>query len=90
MRLSVFTVFDVAVNAFLRPFFTRSKGEAIRSFTEAVGDPKSEFCKHPDDYILYELGTFDDIEGRFEVLNLPLRVLTAREAQLERASGDSE
>lgn len=60
-----FAVRDKAVGAFLGPFFVRSKGEAIRSFGDAVNDPKHQFARHLNDYALFQLGSFDDQSGMF-------------------------
>ncbi|QCQ85048.1 nonstructural protein [Blackfly microvirus SF02] len=65
MKLQIFTVFDSAVGAHLQPFFSRSVGEAIRSFQDAVNDPKSQFASHASDYTLFLHGTFDDAGGVF-------------------------
>lgn len=78
MMLQVFTVHDKAVNAYLQPFFCRSRGEAVRSFTEACNDPKNNFNKYSMDYVLVHLGEFDDVAGLF-VTSDPLRVIGARE-----------
>lgn len=75
----LFSVRDKAVGAFLQPFFSRSKGEALRSFTEAVNDEKSMFHKHETDYTLFYLGEFDDVSGLFATSE-PERLLTAMEA----------
>lgn len=63
MILSLFSIYDKKVGAFSAPMMMRSKGEAIRSFTDAVGDAKSEFCRHPEDYLLNKIGEFDDNSG---------------------------
>lgn len=54
---------DEAVGAFMAPFVCRSQGEAIRSFSDAVADPKMEFGRHPADYGLYVVGEWDDHAG---------------------------
>lgn len=81
MKLVVASVLDKAVGAFLQPFFARSKGEAIRSFSDACGNPEQAFVKHPDDFVLYLFGTFDDGSGMFEVAE-PVRVVSARECMV--------
>lgn len=62
----VFGVRDTKAQAFMQPFFSNSVGAAIRAFGDAIADEKSPLGKHPADYILYQLGTFDDEGGRFE------------------------
>lgn len=78
MILYVFSVHDKAVNAFLQPFYCRSKGEAIRSFTEAVNDKSKPFGKHALDYALVSLGEFDDVAGQLKPSD-PVRVVSALE-----------
>lgn len=62
----VFTVYDSKAEAYLQPFFSVSKGAAIRSFSDAINDSQSTIGKHPEDYILFALGSFDDLNCVFE------------------------
>lgn len=78
MITEIFSVYDSAVNAYLPPFFARSKGEAIRSFTEAASTRDHQFAKHALDYTLMSLGKFDDGSGTFET-DLPVRIVGASE-----------
>lgn len=64
MLLKMFCVFDSKIGAYMQPFFLRSKGEALRSFTEAVNDPKTSFFKHPGDYTLFEIGEYSEETGK--------------------------
>lgn len=71
MISKIFTVFDTKVEAYLTPFYMKSKGEAIRSFTEACNDPQTMFFKHPEDYVLFELGDYSDSDASFCLLPSP-------------------
>lgn len=82
MKLLVFTVYDSAVGAHLQPFFSRSMGEAIRSFQDACNDPKTQFNSHAMDYTLFLLGSFDDAGGVFDS-SPPERVASALELILK-------
>lgn len=82
MQLYLFSVYDKAVKAFMQPFFSRSRGEAIRSFTDAVNDEKSNFRRHSMDFVLYALGEFDDNSGLFKTAE-PDRVVSAEEVRIE-------
>lgn len=81
MKLLVMSILDNKVGAFTSPFYSRAKGEAIRSFSDAVNEEKSQFNRHIDDYALYLLGVFDDNTGMF-VTQEPQRVITARECKV--------
>lgn len=60
-----YTVKDTAAEAYLPPFFMQSRGAALRAFADAVKDPQHQFAKHPEDYFLFEMGTFDEQTGIF-------------------------
>lgn len=64
-------VFDSKVGAFMPPFFTRSRGEAIRSFQDAVNREGSNFKAHAGDYTLFELGSWDDLNAKFVLHETP-------------------
>ncbi|QCQ84574.1 nonstructural protein [Blackfly microvirus SF02] len=74
----VYSVHDKAAGAFLPPFFQRAKGEAIRAFEAAVKDPAHQFHQHATDYVMYELGSFDDQTGLLDTAE-PLRVISGIE-----------
>lgn len=61
--LIVCAVRDSAVNAFSRPFFVPAVGAAVRAFGDEVSRVDSDMHKHPEDFELYELGTFDEESG---------------------------
>lgn len=63
--LTIVAVKDRAVDAYNRPFYVPTIGAAIRSFTDEVNRNESEMNAHPEDYDLYELGTFCDQTGTF-------------------------
>lgn len=65
------TVRDVKAEAYLPPIFVRSKGEAIRSFADEVNNQDSMLGKHPADYVLFYLGSFDELTAQFDLTNSP-------------------
>lgn len=71
MKLRIFSVYDSKAQAFLPPFFLLNEAMAMRVFSECAGDPQHQFCKHPQDFSLFMLGTFDDVTARLEQENPP-------------------
>jgi hypothetical protein len=65
MRLIVCSVFDTAVGAFAPPFFCQALGQASRVFGDWVNDPATPLSRHPGDYRLYHLGSWEDQTGDF-------------------------
>lgn len=77
MKMLVCSVYDLATKAFMQPFFVRTKGEAARSFMDACSDGKTNFCRHPSDFVLFTLGEFDDASGHIDSYQTPEKVMTA-------------
>lgn len=75
----MFAVRDAQVEAFLQPFFSPTKGAAIRAMTEAVNDPKHEISRHAKDYSLWHLADFDDSSGLVQSDGPPLLVIACVE-----------
>jgi len=60
MKHEMFSIFDVKAQAYLPPFVLPSEAMAIRVFGDCVNSNDHQFAKHPGDYTLFKLGTFDD------------------------------
>lgn len=82
-KLQILAVYDVAVGAFMRPMFVPSKGVAVRSFQDEVGNKESPMNKHPEDYSLMFLGVYDEETGSFEDCPaMPERIVSASDFTL--------
>lgn len=79
MNLVAMSVHDVKADYFSPPFFARSRNEGIRSFADAAKDPQSRVNQYPDDFVLYQIGSFSDDSARFIPLDVPDRICSAFE-----------
>lgn len=81
--LYVFAIFDAAINAYIRPMYFQSKGQAIRAFLDEAGRnaPDNTMHHHPEDYSLYYLGTWDSNTGQHESEKTPHRIAQATDAK---------
>lgn len=75
MVLIVCAVRDSALDAFMRPIFVPTTGMAVRSFSDEVKRDESPMSSHPEDYALFELGTFDEESGRMVNLDSPRQLV---------------
>lgn len=83
----VVSVKDRAADVFNRPFFVPHRNVAVRDFTDevnrsAVDNPLN---KHPDDFDLYILGTFDDNTGAFVMEDVPTVLVRAKDVLISNA-----
>jgi len=78
----IVSVKDTAAQAFGRPFFVPAIPVAVRSFRDEVNrkDSDTDLAKHPSDFELYELGSFDDATGIVVVVE-PRLVARAKDLQ---------
>lgn len=63
MLYKAFSVYDNKAMMFNAPFFMPHVGMAIRALTDLVNDPSTSISRHPADYTLIEIGTYDDETG---------------------------
>lgn len=79
MIREICAVRDRAVDAFGQPIFVVAIGEAVRSFTDEVNNAQSPFNRHPGDYDLYHIGSFDDASGSVLPLDRPRMVAVGKD-----------
>lgn len=79
MQTNVYSVYDVTSETFGAPFLLLTDGLAMRSFYEAAMNPKTEINKYPDEYVLYNIGKYDDDTGLMQPSE-PKRLNTASHA----------
>ena len=66
MKYRVYSVYDSKAVFYLPPFTMRSDAEAIRSFTVAASDANTAVGKHPGDFTLFCIGTYDDSSAELQ------------------------
>lgn len=60
MLMSVYTVYDSKAGCYTRPFFTENDETAKRFVVDFYLSQDSPIARHPEDFCLYCIGTFDD------------------------------
>lgn len=63
MILRCYSIFDRKGLIYHPPFYQATDGMAVRAMTDAANDANSAFNKHPNDYVLYCVGEYDDQKG---------------------------
>lgn len=70
MDYAVVCVHDLALDAFMRPFFAPNIAVAKRSFSDEVNRVGSEMHAHPEDYEMVVLGMWSDGDAVFNIEKL--------------------
>lgn len=79
MITKAFSVYDGKAKTFSVPFFKLTVGMALRDFEDLVNHPETMVNRHPEDFVLYEVGNFDDSNGMLEFISPLNLVATANE-----------
>lgn len=70
MILNIYTIYDSAAKAYLRPFFLHNDAMAVRAFKTNVNDHvNSDIYKSPDQFTLFKIGTYNDETAELEMLS---------------------
>lgn len=60
MKMKIYVVYDSKSESYGNPMILRTRGEAVRMFTEECNRPDSMVCKYPEDFVLFEIGTYNE------------------------------
>lgn len=83
----VCSVFDTKGSIFANPFTSVNQSTALRDFHRAASDPDTNISHYPADYVLFELGTFDDSLGTFSLHSQPVNLGPATQFQNSNQGG---
>ena len=59
----IYAIFDSKAEAYSLPFYYQHEGQALRTVIDWLNDPNTPYAKHPEDYTLFDLGTYDENTG---------------------------
>lgn len=83
MKVPVFSIRDLKAEAFGPVFMQNTVGLASRMFGEMANSRDHSVGRHPDDFKLYQVGTFDDESGKLESLE-PVRYVSTGSDYVEK------
>lgn len=59
-----YSLLDNKTGHYLPPFFMNHRGSAIRAVIDLAQDNRNQVGRHPADFLLCEVGVFDDQTGQ--------------------------
>lgn len=63
MLSSVYSIYDIKAQVYQLPFYSPNDAVALRTVYDSFYQHDSIISRHPEDFILYKLGEFDDVRG---------------------------
>mgnify|MGYP000526290857 CR=1 FL=1 len=79
MKYKIYSVFDAPANGYLQPFFMQTDGMAVRAIQDLLYDENHTFYRNANDYRLYCLGDFSDVDGVISGQQSPIAIATMAE-----------
>lgn len=61
--MNIYSIKDDQVDAYAQPFFMPTHGAALRAFADHVNEKDTPANKHPRDFSLWHIGTWDEASG---------------------------
>lgn len=87
MLTKMFSLLDIKIGVFNTPFFMIHEGSAVRAVIDLGSDMSTVIARHPADYVLVMLGTFDDQSGIYEPATPAVHLGTVASLLPARAPG---
>lgn len=83
MITKIYSIFDDKAKVYNKPFHQLNEAVALRACKDLLEDPTTEINRHPEDYVLFELGTYDDNIGGYELIKGKKIMFRFSELQIE-------
>lgn len=78
--MKIFAIFDRKAELYNTPFMLAHKAIAERHFSrQVIDDGSSVLHTNPADFVLVELGSFDEKTGKIETFESPQQIIDAEE-----------
>lgn len=77
MNKRIYAIYDAKAAAYMEPFFLPNEDMAVRTFGDVANDPDHPMGKHPEDYHLVQVGSWDGETGKINPTPAPLTITTA-------------
>lgn len=74
MKINLYTIYDLKAGVYNKPFYMHNDSVVIRAMEDLINDPQNDIGRHPEDFIVWMLGTFDDNEAKFDLLENPVQI----------------
>lgn len=88
MKQSLFSIYDHKSETWNAPFIATTRAAAIRSFADVAKDKSHPIGHHPEDYALYEVGSWDGHTGSIEAHDIKEQLAFAQTLVSASSAGE--
>lgn len=90
--LIMVSIRDRVADTYQPPFCVPAIGLAVRTFTDELNRAAADnlLYRHPDDFDLFQLGTYDDATGMVTQDSIPRQIVLGRDCKKVNGNGSQE
>ncbi|AXL15235.1 nonstructural protein [Microviridae sp.] len=81
MKTNMYTIYDNKAKVYNKPFYMLNNAVAERTALDLLADPNSELARHPEDFVMFFLGSYDDLKATFKLEKSPVPLFRFHELQ---------
>lgn len=81
----LYVLYDSKSETYTAPTLNPARGQALRSFSDAVNDVSNKnnvLASHPEDFTLFEIGTYDISTGVISLFDTKISVATGLDVKV--------
>lgn len=96
MKVNAYVIFDSPAKVYNKPFYLLNDQIAVRAMEDLINDDSTDIARHPSDFSLWRVGSYDDTTATFTSDEQLTLVCRAHELQrrdpirMEQPSGETE
>lgn len=88
MLLQIYSIYDSKAHVYSRPVYLLNADVAHRAALDALQDKSTDLARHPEDFIMFHLGTWDDADCSFGLFDAPAVMFRFHELQIPLPLGN--
>lgn len=90
MITNLYTILDIKSAVYNTPFTMLNHDVAKRACMDLVQDASTQFSKHPADYTLFHLGTYEDTTAKIKLNTTKEPLFTLNDLYAPESNNESE
>ncbi|AXL14623.1 nonstructural protein [Microviridae sp.] len=90
MKLNMYVIYDAKAEVYNKPFYLLNDDVARRSAEQLMQDGNTDIARHPEDFTMFKLGTFDDTACMFDFLDSRIPVINFIELKKFQSTSNDE
>lgn len=83
MLKTAYSLYDSSAKLYTSPFFCASEQQALRGVEAAFNQENTNLAQYPQDFTLYEIGTYDESTGYIESLDIPVKIINCQDHKVK-------